>query len=50
MKKPIHFYGPSKVHTYTTICGLALLDNYKDTIYKKNVTCKTCIKIMNKEK
>ena len=40
--KKVHLYGPSKVHTYTTACGLQISDTYLDTLQKKKVTCKKC--------
>ena len=42
--KIVHLYGPSKTHTYTTVCGLNINDNYKDTLLKGKVTCKRCKK------
>lgn len=47
-KRPTHLYGPSVIHTYTTVCGLSLAttyaDGFKDTLFKKAVTCKRCKK------
>lgn len=43
-RKPVHLYGPSPRHTYTTVCGLNIRDNYKDTTVKRKVTCKRCKK------
>ena len=43
-KKPIHLYGASIIHTYTTACGLQISDTYDDTTIKKKVTCKKCKK------
>lgn len=42
--KIVHLYGPSKFHTYGTVCGLFFNSTYKDTILKENVTCKNCKK------
>lgn len=49
-KQPVHLYGASIVHTYTTVCGLQLLGTYKDTLDKKKVTCKRCLRVMGKQK
>ena len=40
--KIVHLYGPSPVHTYTTVCGMNINSKYIDTINKREVTCKRC--------
>ena len=42
--KPVNLYGPSQVHTYTTVCGMDINTDYIDTINKREVTCKRCKK------
>ena len=43
-KEVIHLYGASKIHTYTTVCGLPFDTTYLETIVKRKVTCKRCKK------